>query len=138
MLILNSIQFSFQKIFYLLLITIAAILVTESKASEIIAFNRDVRPILADNCWSCHGPDAGNRKAKLRLDKRGSATKEVIIPGNANESPLIQRILSDDDDEIMPPKDHRKKLTAPQKKLLVDWINQGAKWQDHWAWIRPI
>ena len=138
MLIPNSIRHRAQNNLCLLLISIGAILVTKSKASEEIAFNRDVRPILADNCWSCHGPDAGNRKAKLRLDKRESATKEVIVPGNANKSPLIQRIFSDDDDEIMPPKDHRKKLTSPQKKLLVDWINQGAKWQDHWAWIRPI
>ena len=138
MLIFNSIRYRAQNIFRPIIISIGAILVTESKASELIEFNRDVRPILADNCWSCHGPDAGNRKAKLRLDKRENAIKEVIVPGNANESPLVQRILSEDADEIMPPKDHRKKLTVPEKKLLVDWINQGAKWEDHWAWMRPI
>ncbi|MED5586368.1 MAG: PSD1 and planctomycete cytochrome C domain-containing protein [Verrucomicrobiota bacterium] len=102
-----------------------------------ILFNRDVRPILANNCWSCHGPDKNMRKAKLRLDLREAATKEVIVPGKAGQSPLIQRIFSNDPEEVMPPAEHRKKLTTTQKKTLRDWINQGAKWQDHWAWISP-
>ena len=138
MLIPNSIRCLTQNHFCCLLLATGIILVTESQAAEKIEFNRDVRPILADNCWSCHGPDAGNRKAKLRLDMRESAIKEVIVPGKASQSPLAQRILSEDDDEIMPPTDHRKKLTGPEKKILVDWINQGARWQDHWAWIRPV
>ncbi len=138
MLIPNSIRCLTQNHFCCLLLATGIILVTESQAAEKIEFNRDVRPILADNCWSCHGPDAGNRKAKLRLDMRESAIKEVIVPGKASQSPLAQRILSEDDDEIMPPTDHRKKLTEPEKKILVDWINQGARWQDHWAWIRPV
>jgi len=102
-----------------------------------VVFNRDVRPILSNNCWSCHGPDNNMRKAKLRLDLREAATKEVIVPGKAGESPLIQRIFSNDPEEVMPPADHRKKITLAQKNTLRDWINQGAAWQDHWAWIAP-
>ncbi|MBT7981622.1 MAG: hypothetical protein HN584_03570, partial [Akkermansiaceae bacterium] len=113
MLIPNSIRCLTQNHFCCLLLATGIILMTESQAAEKIEFNRDVRPILADNCWSCHGPDAGNRKAKLRLDMRESAIKEVIVPGKASQSPLAQRILSEDDDEIMPPTDHRKKLTEP-------------------------
>ena len=133
-----TIRYRARNVLRLLIISFGTTLISGSKASEIIEFNRDVRPILADNCWSCHGPDAGNRKAKLRLDKRESAIKEAIVPGNADQSPLVQRIFSEDSGEIMPPKDHRKKLTSPEKKKIVDWINQGAKWQDHWAWIRPM
>ena len=102
-----------------------------------IVFNRDVRPILSNNCWSCHGPDTNIRKAKLRLDLREAATKKVILPGRAQASPLIQRIFSNDPEEVMPPAEHRKKLTLPQKNVLRDWVNQGAQWQDHWAWIAP-
>ena len=105
--------------------------------SDRILFNRDVRPILANNCWSCHGPDTNVRKAKLRLDLREEAIRKVIIPGKAGESLLIKRIFSDDPDEIMPPANHRKKLTTAQKTILHDWIDQGAEWQDHWAWIAP-
>ena len=105
--------------------------------SEPINFNRDVRPILSDNCWSCHGPDKGNRKAKLRLDISDHSKSGVIIPGNALESTMIERILSNDADEVMPPIDHRKKLTVKEKEILTNWINQGAKWEDHWAWISP-
>ena len=104
---------------------------------ETINFNRDVRPILADNCWSCHGPDKGNRKAKLRLDISDHSKSGVIIPGNALESTIIERIFSNDADEVMPPIDHRKKLTKAEKEILTKWINEGAKWEDHWAWITP-
>ncbi len=96
--------------------------------SDRILFNRDVRPILANNCWSCHGPDTNVRKAKLRLDLREEAIRKVIIPGKAGESLLIKRIFSDDPDEIMPPANHRKKLTTTQKTILHDWIDQGAEW----------
>ncbi len=107
-------------------------------AEDAILFNRDVRPILSDNCWACHGPDANKRKAKLRLDQRESAVKEVIVPGDPESSPMVERIFSDDPEEVMPPADHRKKLTAAQKETLRKWIAQGAKWQDHWGWIPPV
>jgi hypothetical protein len=92
-------------------------------AERTVVFNRDVRPILSDNCRACHGPDTNVRKADLRLDQRATATKEVILPGRAQESPLIQRIFSNDPDDIMPPAKHRKKLTDAQKNILRDWIN---------------
>ena len=105
---------------------------------ESIRFNRDVRPILSDNCWACHGRDARQRKAKLRLDVRERAVAEVIVPGKPDASPVVERIFSDDVEEVMPPAGHRKKLTARQKQILRDWIEQGARWQDHWAWIPPV
>ena len=105
--------------------------------AETIKFNRDIRPILADNCWSCHGPDKGNRKAKLRLDISDHSKGGVIVPRKVSESEMIDRILSSDPDEVMPPIDHRKKLTQKEKETLIQWIKEGAKWEDHWAWINP-
>ena len=90
-----------------------------------VIFNRDVRPILSNNCWSCHGPDTNMRKAKLRLDLREAATKEVIVPGKAGQSPLIQRIFSNDPEEVMPPAEHRKKLTTTQKKTYPKKTGRG-------------
>ncbi len=104
-----------------------------------VEFNRDIRPILADNCYACHGPDKNQRQAELRLDVPevvGDGTdSEIIVAGKAGESELIRRIFSDDADEVMPPKDHRKKLSAEQKDLLRLWIEQGAHWEGHWAWL---
>ncbi len=105
-----------------------------------ISFNRHIRPILADNCFSCHGPDAGSRKAKLRLDIEDGALageKAPIVRGKSAMSELIARIQSSDPDELMPPADSHKMLTAKQKELLVKWIDQGAKWEDHWAFLKP-
>ena len=98
---------------------------TETANAEPVKFNRDIRPILADNCWSCHGPDKGNRKAKLRLDISDHSKGGVIVPGKVSESELIDRILSSDPDEVMPPNDHRKKLTKKEKETLVQWIKEG-------------
>ncbi len=107
-----------------------------------IEFNRDVRPILSDKCYACHGPDAAQRQADLRLDVRDEALADLggyaaIVPGKPNDSELIRRIISDDEDEVMPPADHRKKLTAREKDILTQWIRQGAKWQNHWSLIAP-
>src|SRR5262245_20247966 len=91
-------------------------------ADTAIQYNRDVRPILFDNCFSCHGPDSASRQAELRLDKREAAVDKIaIVPGNADASEMIRRILSDDADEQMPPPVTKKKLTDAQKKVLVDW-----------------
>lgn len=104
-----------------------------------IEFNRDVRPILSDNCFSCHGPDAAHRKAKLRLDVREAAlAKEAFLPGKPAESELIARIRSSDEDEIMPPPDSHKKLSARDKAVLERWIAQGAEYQNHWAYEPPV
>ncbi len=107
---------------------------------EIVEFNRDIRPILADNCYACHGPDQQARQAELRLDLPYDRVVDgndpvVIVPGQPDESELIRRIFSDDPLDIMPPAEHRKKLTVPQKLLFKRWIEQGAEWQGHWAWL---
>jgi len=102
-----------------------------------VEFNRDVRPILSEHCYACHGPDKNQRKAKLRLDERESATKNgAVVPGKPDDSELVLRILSDGDD-VMPPRDAHKDLTDAQKRTLQDWIAQGAEYQAHWAYVRP-
>ncbi len=110
-----------------------------ASAAEPVEFNRDIRPILSDNCFYCHGNDASHRKAKLRLDIREEALKKkAFAPGNAEESELIKRLASLDPEEMMPPPDSHKKLTAEQKELLKRWIAQGAKYQNHWSYETPV
>lgn len=100
------------------------------------AFNRDIRPILSEKCFQCHGPDAAARKADLRLDRREAAVKaEAIVPGKPDESLLIERIDSDDPQQLMPPANSGKTLTAGQKDLLRRWIASGAEYQSHWSFI---
>ncbi|MEQ1825274.1 MAG: PSD1 and planctomycete cytochrome C domain-containing protein [Pirellula sp.] len=104
-----------------------------------VQFNRDVRPILSDNCYFCHGPDAKHRQADLRLDIREVAVRlGAIAPGKAKESKLVERIHSTQDDEQMPPPDSHKKLTSRQKAILKLWVEQGAEFQQHWAYERPV
>jgi hypothetical protein len=104
-----------------------------------IEFNRDVRPILSDNCFYCHGPDKNHREADLRLDLREEAiTAKAIIPGKTSESELIARIITDDEDDLMPPPDSHKKLTERQKTILKKWIEQGTAYQQHWAYEKPV
>src|SRR5206468_8448980 len=104
-----------------------------------IEFNRDVRPILSDNCFYCHGPDKNHRKGKMRLDVREEALKkEAFVPGKPEESELVKRIFTDDKDDHMPPFDSAKKLTDAQKATLKEWIAQGAKYEKHWAYIAPV
>ncbi|MDA0285244.1 MAG: DUF1549 domain-containing protein, partial [Planctomycetota bacterium] len=111
-------------------------------AADDVDFNRDVRPVLSDLCFTCHGPDANTRKADLRLDQDaavfGKRDVPLIVPGKPLESELIKRILSDDDDERMPPPDSKRQLTAAQKATLQQWIEQGAKWAAHWAYVPPV
>lgn len=107
-----------------------------------VDFNRDVRPILSDKCFVCHGPDSARRKADLRLDQRESAIAEregqrAIVPGNARTSQAITRILSTDADELMPPPSSTLKLTTAEIELLKRWIDEGAEYQPHWAFIPP-
>jgi hypothetical protein len=110
-----------------------------SEVSATVEFNRDIRPILSDNCFQCHGPDKAHRKAELRLDVRDEAIgKEAFIPGKPEQSGLIKRLHSSDADEVMPPPESNKKLTAPQKALLEKWIRQGAHYQQHWSYEKPV
>jgi hypothetical protein len=109
--------------------------------SKPLDFNRDVRPILSDKCFSCHGPDEHGRKADLRLDIEKNAKDSdfmAIVPGKPDESEMIFRIHSDDEDEVMPPPDIGKPLTLNEKKVLEQWIKEGAVWADHWAYVDPI
>ncbi len=103
-----------------------------------VDFQQDILPILGDRCFACHGPDANQRKAELRLDVEADAKKEAIVPGQAEASELIKRILSTDPEEVMPPPASEKPaLTPEQVQLFQRWIAEGAKWQGHWAFATP-
>ncbi len=106
-------------------------------STQAVDFNREIRPILADHCFTCHGPDASSRKAKLRLDDRDAAlSKEAFVPNKPDESELVHRIFSDDPDEMMPPPEMKKPLTAEEKDILSQWIAGGAEYRGHWAFER--
>ncbi len=113
----------------------------DSKGSSVgaVDFNRDIRPILSDNCFSCHGPDDKQRKASLRFDtKEGAfARPGVIVPNDSAGSRLIQRITSKDPDTRMPPPYSGHSLTEKQIDLLRRWVDAGAKWETHWAYLAP-
>jgi hypothetical protein len=104
-----------------------------------VSFARDVRPILAKACYSCHGPDARARKADLRLDRRGPAIRSAIVPGDAARSLLVQKVASTDTAARMPPPACGKPaLPAAQVEVLRRWIDQGALYQEHWAFVPPV
>jgi hypothetical protein len=108
-------------------------------AAEKPQYNRDVRPILSEQCFACHGPDSASRKADLRLDKREAAVDSgAIVPGDPENSELVVRIASGDPKLMMPPNDSHKKLTAAQKETLRRWIAEGAEYQPHWSFIAPV
>ncbi len=110
-----------------------------SAGEQRVLYNRDVRPILAEACFACHGPDSASRKADLRLDKRESAVDaSAIVPGDIDASELVKRILSTDEHEVMPPPETKKVLTAEQKQTLRQWIQQGAEYELHWSFIAPV
>lgn len=118
-------------------------LVWSALADAKISFNREIRPILSEQCFSCHGFDAKHRKADLRLDTREGALADndgvrAIIPGDPAKSELWQRLLSTDPEEVMPPPEaHKPKLTAKQKDTLRRWIEEGAPYEPHWAFTAP-
>jgi hypothetical protein len=106
--------------------------------SQALHYNRDIRPILSENCFACHGPDKAARKADLRLDQREIAVKSgAINPGHPEQSELVERIFSEDAAQRMPPAKAHKTLTAGQKALLRKWIEAGAEYEPHWAYIVP-
>ena len=112
-------------------------LLSATARGEEVDFNRDIKPILSENCFFCHGPDAGKRKAKLRLDSFEGATAEVVVPGKPDESELVQRIFSDDPEQRMPPPEAKISLSAEQKRLLKGWVASGAEYKKHWAFVPP-
>ncbi len=105
-------------------------------------FNRDIRPILSDKCFKCHGPDANHRKAHLRLDTLEGSLADLgdyaaVVPGAPDKSELIVRITTGDENDVMPPPDSGKALSDKEKKLFRDWITQGGEYETHWAYIPP-
>ena len=115
-----------------------------SAAEEPVDFNRDVRPLLSDRCYGCHGPDADKgRKAGLRLDEFEGATKKLksgeraVVPGDLDASEMIKRIRSADPEDVMPPPELHRPLTAAEKDILTRWVKQGAKYEPHWGFTSP-
>ena len=106
----------------------------EAPLPKVLDFNRDIRPILSENCFACHGPDEQKRKSKLRLDVRDDALKPAksgavaIVPGKADQSELVKRItLAEDHDDVMPPAKSKKRLTPRQVEVLKRWVAEGAR-----------
>lgn len=112
-------------------------------AAGAVDFNRDVRPILADRCFRCHGPDADARKRGLRLDTQDGSRATLasgmsaVVPGSAKDSELVARVTSTDADEVMPPPSLNRPLDAEQKRILARWIDDGAEYAEHWAFVPP-
>jgi hypothetical protein len=107
-----------------------------------VDFDKDIQPILSDKCFHCHGPDAKTREGKLRLDTFEGATAKrkrgaAVIPGKAMDSDLIRRMITDDEDDLMPPSDSNRHVSKEQIELLKRWIDQGATWSEHWAFRKP-
>ncbi|QDU55946.1 PSD1 and planctomycete cytochrome C domain-containing protein [Aeoliella mucimassa] len=122
---------------------LATSLVSFVQAEDRIDFNRQIRPLLSDRCYQCHGPDENHREAGLRLDLEEAATAETdsgtiaLVPGDTEASELVARIATDDADLVMPPVDSGKSLNAEEIALLKKWVEQGAKYQPHWAFVAP-
>ncbi len=125
-------------------IVLALSLIAPARAATKLEFNRDIRPILSDNCFACHGFDVKNRKAGLRLDvpegafARNEDGVAAILPGKLDASELIKRIIASDPDDLMPPPDSHKKLTPAQIATLKQWVTEGAAYQKHWAFEPPV
>ena len=118
---------------------LAAILILLAPSTQVgaIDFDREIRPILSDKCFACHGPDEKKRKAKLRLDIETPALAEVLVSGQPGDSELIRRITVSDPDEVMPPPEAKISLTEKQKQLLAQWVREGAEFGTHWAFVTP-
>ncbi len=118
--------------------TLAVLALASFSRSDEFRFNRDIRPILSENCFFCHGPDAGKRQADLRLDVEQSAKDSAIVEGDLDASELIARIVSTADDTIMPPPKSGRKLAPEQIEKLKQWVKAGAKYESHWSLITPL
>ncbi len=116
---------------------------TPSAMTSRVDFTRQIRPLLSDRCFRCHGPDASRRKAKLRLDVREGAFKKldagwaVVKPGDPSKSELVRRITTDDTEDMMPPPESKLSLTADEKALLTRWVAEGAEYRPHWS-LAPV
>jgi mono/diheme cytochrome c family protein len=120
-------------------LALGGIAFADERPAAPVAFNRDIRPLLSDNCFHCHGPDASHRQADLRLDDREAAVAAgAIVPGKAASSPLIERVRATAPELVMPPPEAHKTLTPAQQALLARWIDEGAAYQKHWAYEPPV
>src|SRR5438045_4762438 len=130
-------------VFFIGVLSLATATALAADGNKPLDFSRDIRPILADNCFRCHGPDAKQRQAGLRLDVRDEALKRLesddvaIVPGKPEASALIARIMTADESERMPPAESQKVLTASQKELLQRWVKEGAAYSQHWSFVPP-
>src|SRR5688572_12641104 len=128
------------------MIGMALVTANPLSAADTVDFNRDIRPILSNLCYKCHGPDPKERKGGtdgLRLDTQEGAFADqggthAVVPGKSGESELIRRVTSTDENEFMPPKGHGRRLKPQEIELLTNWINQGAKYAQHWSYAKPI
>jgi hypothetical protein len=116
--------------------------VVQATESDKIDFSRDIRPILADTCYQCHGPDEQTRETDFRLDLQGDVLKDygsgqLVIPGKPSDSVLLQRLLTTNVEQRMPPVEADRQLSPEQIELIRKWIEQGAEWKQHWAFA-PI
>ncbi len=149
---MSHIIFKTKKVIFLFLglviLALLAIFFTQEKANKKVKkidYNKDVRPIFSKTCFHCHGSDKGTREADFALHTFEYATQELkneagkygIIPGDPENSAIIQRIYSEDPDELMPPIESVHKLTDEQKEILTEWVKQGAEYKEHWAFIYP-
>jgi len=129
------------RLFYLLSIPLS--LFAAAPAGKPVDFQREIRPILSENCFQCHGPDPGTRMAGLRLDLKEEVFRErksgvPVAPGKADTSLLYQRITAPTAGRRMPPASSHRSLTPQQIAALKNWIEQGAPWQEHWAFKAPV
>src|SRR3954447_1457925 len=119
-------------------------LVSIVEAEQPVDLNRDIRPILSNKCYACHGPDDGKREAGLRLDDAKIATSKLesgavaIVPRKGESSELIRRVTSSDEDERMPPAKFGKPLSKDEIAALRKWIEQGARFASHWSYVKPV
>ncbi len=127
------------------LIVIVVLVGSQSlRADEPVDFNRDIRSILSNKCYACHGPDEAERQAGLRFDSQAGALtpaesgEVAIVAGKPEESELVARITSDDESARMPPAEFGKTLSPREIQLLTDWIKQGAKFSEHWSYVKPV
>jgi len=118
---------------------VSAVACAAAPAPELLEFNRDIRPILAENCFYCHGQDGNKRESDLRLDVREAAVSAgAIVPGEVGASTLLERIHSTDPDVIMPPPESNRRLSNDQRALLDRWVREGAAYEPHWAFVPPM
>jgi hypothetical protein len=121
---------------------IGLVLTRGAMSQDKIDFDRDVRPILSNTCFACHGPDSNKRQAELRFDVEASVFADrdgspILVRGKPGESELIKRILTDDEDLVMPPRDQKQQLSKQDKEILKAWVEQGAPWRGHWS-FEPV